>query len=327
MRKTLITALTAGLLASSLAACGDGGGNTASAPKDDGKITLGFAQVGAESGWRAANTKSIQDAAAKEGIQLDFVDGKNQQEIQISAIRTFIQKKVDVIAFSPKEVTGWDGILKEAKDAGIPVVLTDRAVDSPDKSLYVSFLGSDFVEEGKKAGQWLLQDSQAATGPVNIVELQGSTGSAPAIDRKKGFADVIAADPKFKVIASQTGEFTKAKGKEVMAAFLTAHKDIDVVYAHNDDMVLGAIEAIEEAGKKPGTEIKMITVDGIKPAFEAMAAKKINVIVECNPLLGPQLMEIVKKVVAKQPVEARILTKEGVFTQEQAAAELPNRQY
>jgi ABC-type sugar transport system substrate-binding protein len=327
VRKTLITALTAGLLASSLAACGDGGGNTASAPKDDGKITLGFAQVGAESGWRAANTKSIQDAAAKEGIQLDFVDGKNQQEIQISAIRTFIQKKVDVIAFSPKEVTGWDGILKEAKDAGIPVVLTDRAVDSPDKSLYVSFLGSDFVEEGKKAGQWLLQDSQAATGPVNIVELQGSTGSAPAIDRKKGFADVIAADPKFKVIASQTGEFTKAKGKEVMAAFLTAHKDIDVVYAHNDDMVLGAIEAIEEAGKKPGTEIKMITVDGIKPAFEAMAAKKINVIVECNPLLGPQLMEIVKKVVAKQPVEARILTKEGVFTQEQAAAELPNRQY
>lgn len=329
MRKTLITALAAGLLATGLAACGDGGGDGAGAQggADDGKITLGFAQVGAESGWRTANTKSVKDSAQEAGIDLKFVDGQQKQEVQISAIRSFIQQKVDVIAFSPKVETGWDGVLKEAKDAGIPVVLTDRSVDSQDESLYASFLGSDFVEEGKKAGQWLVKEYEGKPDTVNVVELQGTTGSAPAIDRKKGFADVIAAEPKFKVIASQTAEFTRAKGKEVMTSFLQAHKDIDVLYAHNDDMALGAIQAIEEAGKKPGTDIKIITVDGIKEAFQAMAAKKINLIVECNPLLGPQLMEIAKKVKAGETVDKRIVTKEGVFTQEQAAEALPTRQY
>jgi simple sugar transport system substrate-binding protein len=304
-------------------------GTTGDAGKgsSDGKLVLGFAQVGAESGWRTANTTSVREAAKKAGIELKFSDAQQKQENQIKAIRTFIQQKVDVIAFSPVVESGWDTVLKEAKNAGIPVILTDRAVDSRDTSLYRSFLGSDFVKEGTEAGKWLVKEYEGSSEPVNVVELQGTTGSAPANDRKAGFAAAIKGEPKFKVIASQTGDFTRAKGKEVMQAFLKSHKDIDVLYAHNDDMALGAIQAIEEAGKKPGTDIKVISVDGIKDAFVAMKEKKINVVVECNPLLGDQLMELAKKVAAGEDVPRRVETEEGVFTQDQAEAALPGRQY
>ncbi|MFC5666752.1 ABC transporter substrate-binding protein [Kitasatospora misakiensis] len=327
MSKRAAAALVATAMAVVLTACGSGGGSKDSAGSGSGKLTVGFSQVGAESGWRTANTKSVQDAAKKAGVNLKFSDAQQKQENQIKAIRSFIQQKVDVITFSPVVESGWDTVLKEAKDAKIPVVLTDRAVDSKDESLYASFLGSDFVEEGKKAGDWLVKEYQGKTDPVNIVELQGTTGSAPANDRKAGFGDVIKADPKFKVVASQTGDFTRAKGKEVMQAFLKSQPNIDVLYAHNDDMALGAIQAIEEAGKKPGKDIKIISVDGVKDAFTAMADGKINVVVECNPLLGDQLMELVKKVKAGEQVPRRIKTVEGVFTQDQAAAALPGRQY
>jgi galactofuranose transport system substrate-binding protein len=223
--------------------------------------------------------------------------------------------------------SGWDTVLKEAKDAKIPVILTDRAVDSKDITLYKTFIGSDFVVEGTKAGQWLVKEFASTSGQVNIVELQGTTGSAPANDRKKGFGDIIAADPKFKIVASQTGDFTRTKGKEVMEAFLKANKKIDVLYAHNDDMALGAIEAIEGAGLKPGTGIKIVSVDAVKDGMQALATGKINYIVECSPLLGPQLMDLVKKVHAGEQVPQRVLTKESAFTQEQAKAALPQRKY
>ncbi|WP_411104619.1 ABC transporter substrate-binding protein [Streptomyces sp. cmx-4-9] len=332
MARRAALALTVALLASSaLTACSTEG--PASAPAagvttgSGGAITMGFAQVGAESGWRTANTKSVQEAAKKAGIELKFSDAQQKQENQIKAIRTFIQQKVDVIAFSPVVESGWDTVLKEAKDAGIPVILTDRAVDTKDTTLYKTFLGSDFVKEGKSAGEWLTGAYANEQGPVNIVELQGTTGSAPANDRKAGFADAIGADGKFKIVASQTGDFTRAKGKEVMQAFLKSQKDIDVLYAHNDDMALGAIQAIEESGKKPGTDIKVISVDGIKDAFVAMTEGKINVVVECNPMLGDQLMELAKKVVAGESVPTRVETQEGVFPQDKAAAALPTRTY
>ncbi|MEH1125456.1 ABC transporter substrate-binding protein [Micromonospora sp. CPCC 206061] len=319
--------IAAGLLATPLAACGGDGDSGNDAGSGSDKIVLGFSQVGAESGWRTANTKSIQDSAKEAGIELKFSDAQQKQENQIKAIRSYIQQKVDIIAFSPVVESGWDTVLKEAKDADIPVILTDRAVDSTDTSLYKTFIGSDFVEEGKKAGDWLVKEYEGKTETVNIVELQGTTGSAPANDRKKGFGDVIAADPKFKVIASQTGDFTRAKGKEVMEAFLKANPDIDVLYAHNDDMGLGAIEAIEGAGKKPGVDIKIITVDAVKDGMQALADGKINYIVECSPLLGPQLMDLVEKVHAGETVPARVVTEETTFTQEQAKAVLPTRQY
>ncbi|MEH0166655.1 ABC transporter substrate-binding protein [Roseateles microcysteis] len=295
----------------------------------DKPLVMGFSQVGAESEWRSANTASVKAAARQAGITLKFADAQQKQENQVKAIRTFIAQKVDVIAFSPVVESGWDTVLKEARAARIPVVLTDRAVNVSDPSLYVSFIGSDFVEEGRKAGRWLLE--RAAKNPgasLNIVELQGTVGSAPAIDRKKGFEEVIKANPKLQVIRSQSGEFTRAKGKEVMEAFLKAKdKKIDVLYAHNDDMAIGAIQAIEEAGLKPGKDITIISIDGVKGAFQAMLAGKLNVTIECNPLLGPQLMELARKVVAGQPVEKRITVIEGVFPAEVAAKELPNRKY
>ncbi|MFJ7750820.1 ABC transporter substrate-binding protein [Arthrobacter sp. NPDC097144] len=306
-----------------LSACG---GSDAGGGSDDG-ITMGFAQVGAESGWRTANTKSVNEAAEAAGIDLKFNDAQQKQENQIKAIRSFIQQKVDVIAFSPVVESGWDTVLKEAQDANIPVILTDRAIDSTDTSLYKSFLGSDFIEEGKKAGQWLVEDSAAVDGPVNIVELQGTTGAAPALDRKEGFEEAIAADPDLLIVQSQTGDFTRSGGKQVMEAFLKNTPDIDVVYAHNDDMGLGAIEAIEAAGKVPGKDIKIITVDAVKDGMTALSEGKINYIVECNPLLGDQLMDLAEKVVAGEDVPERVVTEETAFTQEQATKALPDRKY
>jgi simple sugar transport system substrate-binding protein len=292
-------------------------------------LTLGFSQVGAESEWRTANTASIKDAAKQAGITLKFADAQQQQQNQVKAIRSFIAQRVDVIAFSPVVETGWETVLREAKNAKIPVILTDRSVKVSDPSLYVSFIGSDFVEEGRRAGQWLMEyNKKNGDKPLNIVELQGTTGAAPAIDRKTGFAEVIAADPKLKIIRSQTGDFTRAKGKEVMEAFLKSEgKNINVLYAHNDDMAIGAIQAIEEAGLKPGKDIIIVSVDGVKGAFEAMMAGKLNATIECNPLLGPTLMKTAQDVVAGKPVPKRIQTPEGVFPAEVAAKEFPNRKY
>jgi ABC-type sugar transport system substrate-binding protein len=323
-----VAAAATALLTLGLAACGGSSGSTAAGGGGgSGPLTLGFAQVGAESGWRTANTKSIQDSAAAAGVNLKFSDGQQKQENQIKAIRSYIQQKVDVIAFSPVVTTGWDTVLQEAKRANIPVILTDRAVDTPDQTLYKTFLGSDFVAEGKKAGDWLVTQEKTASGPVNIVQLEGTTGSAPAIDRTKGFAASIAANPNLKVVASQTGDFTRSGGKQVMEAFLKSQPKIDVVYAQNDDMGLGAIEAIQAAGKVPGKDIKIITVDAVKDGMQALADGKINFIVECSPLLGPQLMDLAKKVKDGQTVPARVLTEETTFDQAAAQAALPERKY
>ena len=292
-------------------------------------LSMGFSQVGAESEWRSANSASIKDAAKKDGVNLKFADAQQKQENQVKAIRSFIAQKVDVIAFSPVVESGWETVLREAKAANIPVILTDRAVNVSDPSLYATFIGSDFVEEGRRAGRWLLERARKTPGQsINIVELQGTVGSAPAIDRKRGFEQEIAANPKLKIIRSQSGDFTRAKGKEVMEAFLKAQgKDIQVLYAHNDDMAIGAIQAIEEAGLRPGVDILVISIDGVKGAFEAMMAGKMNVTVECNPLLGPQLMQAARDVVGHKPVPKRITTVEGVFPTEVAAREFPNRKY
>jgi ABC-type sugar transport system substrate-binding protein len=292
------------------------------------KIVLGFSQIGAESEWRTANTESIKQAAKDAGIDLKFADAQQKQENQIKAIRSFIAQKVDVIAFSPVVESGFETVLREAKAAKIPVVLTDRAVNVKDDSLYVTFMGSDFLEEGRKAARWLVDKMKDQKGDVNIVELQGTVGSAPAIDRKKGFEEIIKADPRFKIIRSQTGDFTRAKGKEVMEAFLKAEgKKINVLYAHNDDMAIGAIQAIEEAGLKPAKDIIIISIDAVKGAFEAMIAGKLNVSVECSPLLGPQLMQAVKDIKAGKTPPKRIVTKEGIFPMEVAAKEFPSRKY
>jgi len=332
--KKIAVALSVSVMMLTLAGCG-GAKQEAAAPKPaDKKIVLGFSQIGAESEWRTANTESIKASAQTAGIELKFSDAQQKQENQIKAIRSFIQQKVDVIAFSPVVETGWDAVLQEAKAAKIPVILSDRAVKMSSgnpEDFYVAFMGSDFVEEGRRAGKWLVGFMKQDKEPVNIVELQGTVGSAPAIDRKAGFEEIMKQNPNYKIIKSQTGDFTRAKGKEVMESFLKSAKadgqKIDVLFAHNDDMAIGAIQAIEEAGLKPGKDIIIVSIDGVKGAFEAMIAGKLNASIECSPLLGDQLMAAVKDLVAGKTIEKRIVTKEGVFPAEVAAKELPNRKY
>jgi len=291
-------------------------------------IVMGFSQIGAESEWRTANTNSIRSAAAAAGITLKFSDAQQKQENQVKALRAFIAQRVDIISFSPVVETGWETVLREARAAHIPVIITDRAVAVADDSLYVALIGSDFVEEGRRVARWLLEHGPPGSAPVRIVELQGTVGSAPANDRKRGFQEVIAANPRYRIVRSQSGDFTRAKGKEVMEAFLKAEgRHIEVLFAHNDDMAIGAIQAIEEAGMQPGKDILVVSIDGVKGAFEAMIAGKLNLTVECNPLLGPQLMAAAREVVAGRPVARRIVVDEGVFPREAAAAALAQRQY
>lgn len=305
-----------------LSACSKESDTTAS-----GAVRVGFSQIGAESGWRAANTASIKAEAKRRGIDLVFLEAGGKQENQIRALRSFIQQRVDVIAFSPVVETGWQPVLEEIKQAGIPVVLTDRAVAVTDETLYRCFIGSDFVEEGRRAARWL---ADATKGQGVVVELQGTPGSAPAIDRKKGFEEVLAQHPGLKIVKSQSGDFTRAKGKEVMEAFLRSPEgpSITALYAHNDDMALGAIQAIQEAGRKPGTDLLVVSIDGVKDAFLAMKEGTLNCTVECNPLLGPQMFDVVEKLRKGETVARRIQTEEGMFTREQVTdAVLAGRQY
>ena len=320
-RRTVLSLLaTAGVLLAT--------GLTTAAHAADKSFTMGFAQVGAESEWRTANSESIKSTAKAQGVNLKFSDAQQKQENQIKAIRSYIAQKVDVIAFSPVVESGWEPVLREAKAAKIPVILTDRNVDVKDTSLYVTMIGSDFLEEGRRGGKWLADHYKDAQGPVNIAELQGTVGSAPANDRHSGLIEVIKSDPKFKVIASQSGDFTLAGGKQVMEAFIKTYGNkINVVYAHNDDMALGAIQAMEEAGMHPGKDVIVVSFDATKGGFQAMAAGKMNVDVECSPLLGPQLMSAVKDVVAGKPLPKRILTEETVFPMSVAAQTLPTRKY
>jgi simple sugar transport system substrate-binding protein len=297
-------------------------GTAATTPKKD--YVVGFSQIGAESAWRTAETKSVKDEAEKRGITLKFSDGQQKQENQIKAVRSFIAQKVDVIFLAPKVETGWTQVLQEAKDAKIPVVLLDRGIDEKDQDLYTTLLTSDFVEEGRMAARWLAEKMK---GKGNIVELQGTIGSDPANDRREGFAEILKEHPDMKITRSQSGDFNINKGKEVMEAFLKADPGIQAVYAHNDDMALGAIQAIKEAGKKPGVDIIVIGIDAVKNAFEAIVAGEMNCTTECNPLLGPAAFDAAEKILAGETMPKQVITKDEQFDEKTAAAALPNRQY
>lgn len=291
-------------------------------------IVLGFSQLGSESDWRLANTESIRDAAKEAGIELKFENAEQSQEKQFEAIRSFIRQKVDVIALAPVVQSGWDPILREAKAAGIPVIISDRSVDVSDSQLYVTFIGADFIEEGRKAGKYLLDKTRDMAGPIGIAELKGTEGSSPSIERGKGFRDTIAERDDFVFLESDFADFTFEKGKETMRRFLKEKgKDIKVLFAHNDDMALGAIEAIEEYGLKPGQDIIIISVDGTRKAFEMLAQGKINCVVECNPLLGPNLMQAATEIMQGRTLPKRIVPAESVFTQQMAKREADNRKY
>jgi galactofuranose transport system substrate-binding protein len=287
-------------------------------------LIVGFAQLGAESDWRVANSISIKETAEQLGVELRFSDAQQKQENQIKAVRSLIVQKVDVIGIPPIVETGWETVFKEAKAAGIPIILIDRSAKVP-ADYYISYLGSDFVEEGRNAARMM---AKITNGKANIVELQGTFDSAPANDRYTGFREVLKNYPNMQIIDSQVGDFTRAKGKEVMSYFLQKEgKSITAVFAQNDDMAMGAIQAIEEAGFKPGVDIKIVSVDAERSAFEAMIAGKLNATVECNPLLGPQFFELALKVANGEAVPKRVPSKEGVFLPENAKEVLPTRKY
>ncbi|MBC8062378.1 MAG: ABC transporter substrate-binding protein [Clostridiaceae bacterium] len=332
--KKLTALVTVAMLATTMfVGCGSSSSSSATSSSSTEtttkKLVIGFSQIGQESGWRDAETNSVKDIPNQnKDIELKFSDGQQKQENQIAAIRSFIAQKVDVIGLAPIVETGWDTVLKEAKDAKIPVVLLDRNVKVSDPTLYATFIGSDFIAEGKSVAKFVT-DKFGKDAAVSIVELQGTVGASAATDRQKGFMDGIKDFPTYKVIKSQTGDFTRAKGKEVMEAFLKSEgKKIQVVYAHNDDMAMGAIQAIEEYGLKPGVDIIIVSIDGVKDAFVAMAAGKTNFIAECNPLLGPQLVQAARDLKAGKTLEKWVKSDEKTFAGADAAkAALPDRKY
>ncbi len=296
-------------------------------------LVVGFSQVGAESDWRTANTESMKSTfTEKNGYKLIFDDAQQKQENQLKAVRNFIQQDVDYIVIAPVTETGWDTVLQEAKDAGIPVIIVDRMIDVSDDTLYTAWVGSNFLQEGYDAVKWLdeyLTKNNRTDDAINIVTLQGTIGSSAQIGRTDGVEEKMKDHPKWKMLERQTGEFTQAKGQEVMESFLKTYNDIDVVIAENDNMAFGAIDAIKAAGKTcgPKGDITIISFDAVAAAFDSMIAGDMNVSVECNPLHGPRVSEIIQKLEKKEKVDKIAYVQEGVYPADTAATEKPKRAY
>ncbi|MGN6206530.1 ABC transporter substrate-binding protein [Humibacter sp.] len=295
---------TLGLVAGGLTGC-------ATAEASGSLISVGFAQTGAESTWRAANTASLRKALSRRnGFELMFIDSQGRQENEIAAVRSFVTRGVDVIVLAPMVEGGWRDVLEEARQAHIPVVLEDRGIDASGSSLYVSRVGDDFRHEGALAAEWVVATSDPAT---RIVELLGTTGSSAALERSAGFDEVIAGHG-FTVLDAQDAGFTRAGGKEVMAAFLQKHgDDIQLLFAQNDDMGLGAIQAIRAAGLEPGHDIRIVTIDGTRDALVELIAGRLNHVVQCNPMLGPQVASVVRAVHSGKPLKREYIATDRVF--------------
>ncbi|MFZ2625198.1 MAG: ABC transporter substrate-binding protein [Propionibacterium sp.] len=322
-RRTIVQMALASIPVIGLSACSSGSSSSSSGSAtggESGTISVGFSQVGAESGWRTANTQSIKDNLTDaKGFKLTFVDAQQKQENQIKALRDFIDQGMDVIAFSPVIQTGWDQVLGEIKDAKIPLVLTDRAVTTSVTDPYQGFIGSDFKHEGVLAGNWVKQNAADA----KIFELQGTMGSAPQVDRQSGFDSIMGSQ----IIGRASGNFTRAEGKTAMEAALQSYPSMNLVFSHNDDMALGALEAISAAGKTAGTDIKIVSCDAVKDGLQALHDKKFNFVVECNPLFGDQLADLIKKVHGGQSSTTQTVVNETTFDQTITQATIDARKY
>ena len=323
MKRKVITALLAATMVASLAVgCGNKGGDSksdSSKSSSSDEITIGFSQVGAESDWRTANSESMKSTfSEKNGYKLIFDDAQQKQENQITAIRNFIQQDVDYIVLAPVTETGWDTVLKEAKDADIPVIIVDRMIDVSDDSLYTAWVGSNFKMEGQKACEWLNAYAEAkGMKEVNIAHIQGTIGASAQIGRTEGLEEA-AKEYGWNIVAQQTGEFTQAKGQEVMESMLKQHDNINVVYCENDNEAFGAIDAIEAAGKTVGSdiangEIMVISFDTTHAGLQDVLDGKIECDVECNPLHGPRAEELIKKLEAGEDIDKLNYVDEEIF--------------
>jgi ABC-type sugar transport system substrate-binding protein len=279
---------------------------------------VGFAQTESNNPWRLAQTQSMQDEAKKRGVQLVYTDAAGSAAKQVADVRSMIAQKVDLIFLAPREEKPLAPVVKEAAKAGIPVILLDRNIDPTLAKAgedYVAFIGSDFIEEGRRVADWLVKSTG---GKANIIELEGTTGSSPANDRKKGFDDVIAKNPGMKILASQSGDFARDKGRQVAQTLLQAHPTADVIYAHNDEMAIGAIAALEAAGKKAGKDVKVLSIDGGREAVGLVVEGKINYVVECNPKFGPKAFLTMIDYADGKPIPAKLINPDREFTSETA---------
>lgn len=299
------------------------------------KIIVGFSQIGAESAWRIFNSKSMQAAADKEGIQLLFSNAEQKQENQIKAIRSFIMYQVDVIVFVPIVQDGWDLVLKDAKDAGIPVIICDRKIVTEDESLYAGYIGTDSAEEGRNAAKFLQKKYAGVERLVQILEIRGTDGSSASDDRMKGFHEIIDLDKKFSIIYSESGDFMRSRGKEIARTILEENnkrlvinnEKVDVILSANDGMTLGFLDVLTEYGIKTGGDITVVTFDAQQEAIDKLIAGEINCVVECNPDIGMQVMALVKKVAAGEKIPRCTHVAERVFSEFENLSDIAPRGY
>ena len=308
-----LAALTLALCAALLCGCEEKPASPAQSA-----LVVGFSQLGAESGWRIGNTASMEQAAKRWGFGLMLDNANQRQDKQIAAIRSFISYQVDVIVFSPIVETGWNNVLTEAKNAGIPVVIMDRMIETDDDDLYTAYIGADFMAEGRKAGEFLLKKADAmGAAHLNVVEITGTEESTPMRQRQAGFMEAIDGDERFTVIESISGDFLRSKGEECMRYLLDKYgaEGIDVVYSHNDEMTLGALDVLEAAGVKPGRDMVLISVDGQQEAVDALKEGRINCIVECTPDLGESVMAMVDALSRGEEIPKQNHPEETSFTE------------
>ncbi|HZH28033.1 MAG TPA: ABC transporter substrate-binding protein [Azospirillaceae bacterium] len=274
---------------------------------------VGFAQTESNNPWRIAQTESMREEAQKRGWQLVYTDAAGSAAKQVADVDSMIAQGVDLIFLAPREEKPLVAAVMKAKRAGIPVILLDRRVDEaqakPGRD-YVTFIGSDFVEEGRRAAQWLVENTG---GNAKIIQVEGTVGSSPANDRRKGFEEVIAKHPNMKVVASQSGDFVRDKGRQVTETLLQAHPDATAIYAHNDEMAIGAIAALEAAGKKPGQDVKLVSIDGTRDALQAIIDGRLGATVECNPRFGPKAFDTALRYARGEKIEPWVINEDRFF--------------
>jgi simple sugar transport system substrate-binding protein len=318
-----------------------------------GNFILGFSQIGAESAWRICNTRSVQEAAAAAGVQLLFFNAEQKQENQIKAIRSLIAYQIDVIAFVPIVSDGWEHVLIEARDAEIPVLICDREISIHNESLYAGFIGTDSLQQGRSAAEFLLkkfvpvpsaeggeqepsvegETQGSGAGIIRIVELSGTVGSSVAIKRGLGFREVLdrhhaeTESPRFEIIYSKSGDFMRSKGYELMSSILDNFDDIHVVYSHNDSMTLGLIDAMKERGIQPGSDIVIVTIDAEQAAIDALKRGEINCVVECNPNQGPEILRLAALLAQGESIPRTAYMAEEVFSEYDDLSGIPPRGY
>lgn len=281
-----------------------------------GKMRVGFSQTETDGPWRIAETKSMQDEAAKRGYELVFTNARGDLGTQVSNLEDLIAQRVDAIFLAPRQEEGFEAALQSAREAGIPVILIDRQVKGTPGQDFVTFIGSDFVDEGRRAGEWLAKQTG---GKAGIIELKGSTGASPAIDRHNGFMDAIKSSPDMKILDGQDADFSRAKAQQIMDTLIQAHgRSITAVYAHNDEMALGAVQSLKSAGMNPGRDVIVVSVDGEKAALEAIAGGDMNATVECNPRFGPIAFDTLEKFKRGEKLPPKIINQDRFFDKSNA---------